>query len=98
MVRENSCLQSYYNVENICSRNKINTKRKQKMKNLVNFAMTFGVNVVVMEGVGFQVKVINKKIEIDNPKAFNTAIKKDLQDPEARPYAQEILEIIDQYT
>ena len=67
------------------------------MKNLVSFAMTFGVNVVVMEGVGFQVKVTNRKLEIDNPKAFNTAIKKDLEDPEARPYAQEILEIIDQY-
>lgn len=68
------------------------------MKNLVNFAMTFGVNVVVMEGVGFQVKVTNRKLEIDNPEEFNIAVKKDLEDPEARPYAQEILEIIDQYT
>ena len=68
------------------------------MKNLVSFAMTFGVNVVVMEGVGFQVKVTNRKLEIDNPKAFDTAIKKNLQDPKARPYAQEILDIIDQYT
>lgn len=68
------------------------------MKNLVSFAMTFGVNVVVMEGVGFQVKVTNRKLEIDNPQAFNAAIKKDLQDPEARPYAQEMLDIIDQYT
>ena len=67
------------------------------MKNLVSFAMTFGVNVVVMEGVGFQVKITNRKLEIDNPQAFNAAIKKDLQDPAARSYAQEMLDIIDQY-
>lgn len=67
------------------------------MKNLVTFAMTFGVNVVVMEDVDFQVKINNRKMEITNPKAFNKAIQKDLQNPKSRKHAQEILEIIDAY-
>ena len=69
------------------------------MRNLVNFAMTFGLNVTVMEGENFKVEVRNNCLSVNNRKAFESAIKADLNSPSKvdRQYASEMLDIVNEF-
>lgn len=69
------------------------------MRNLVNFAMTFGLNVTVMEGENFKVEVRNHHLQVNNKKAFESAIKTDLNSPFEidRQCASEMLDIINEF-